>query len=108
MILNRRGLFSLLLWRPAQASPGSVRVLETFTRGGTTMAVLVNHADDASRKTFAEWLQARPSSVVRIRNNAGEETAASFFRVRMCFGRGFILFNKPITVREGDTLTIVV
>jgi hypothetical protein len=62
----------------------------------------------AERDRLARWLQAHPSSVVRIRNNAGPKTPASIFRVRMCFGRGLILFDQPVDVLEGEVLTIVV
>jgi predicted aspartyl protease len=44
---------------------------------------------------------------VRIRNNAGQETAGSIFRVRMCFGRGLVLLDQPITVREKEVLTLI-
>ena len=70
-------------------------------------AVLVNHADAAERDQFARWLQAHPRSAVKIRNKAGQETAATIFRVRMCFGRGLLLLNQPITVREGEVLTMI-
>jgi hypothetical protein len=74
---------------------------------GKVSAVLVNHANPADRDPFAQWLQTHPRSIGRIRNNAGQETAASIFRVRMCFGRGLVLLNQPITIREGEVLTLI-
>ena len=107
MIFSRRTFFSLLLfWRPGQTTSIPVKVLETFTRGPTPTAILVHHADEATRDTFARWLQAHPKSEVRVRNSTGDETDASIFRVRMCFGRGLILLNKPLRAREGETLNI--
>ena len=106
MNINRRLFFSLLLVRPRQSVSLRVGVLETFAMDEKVSAVLVNHADPSERDQFARWLQAHPRSAVRIRNNAGQETAATIFRVRMCFGRGLILLNQPITVREGEVLTI--
>jgi hypothetical protein len=105
--ISRRLFFSLLLVRPRQTSSLRAAVLETFAMNERVSAVLVNHADPAERDPFARWLQAHPRSVVRIRNKAGEETAAKFFRVRMCFGRGLLLLNQPIAVREGDVLTVI-
>ena len=107
MILSRRTLFSLLLWRPTQTVPLSVKVLETFTRGQMPTAILVHHADEATRDAFARWLQAHPNSEIRVRNSAGDETDASIFRVRMCFGRGLILLNKPLRAGEGEILSIL-
>jgi hypothetical protein len=108
MNISRRLFFSLLLVHPKQSVSLRVAVLETFALNGRVSAILVNHAEPAERDRLARWLQAHPRSVVRIRNKAGQETAASIFRVRMCFGRGLILFDQPIDVREGDVLTIVV
>jgi len=31
---------------------------------------------------------------------------AKCFRVRLCFGRGLLLLDSPLSVREGDTLAI--
>jgi hypothetical protein len=107
MNINRRLFFSLLLVRPRQSVSLRVGVLETFTMHEKVSAVLVNHADPSERDRFARWLQAHPKSAVRIRNMAGQETAATIFRVRMCFGRGLLLLNQPITVREADVLTVV-
>jgi hypothetical protein len=107
MNISRRLFFTLLLVRPKQSLSLRAAVLETFAMNGKVSAILVNHADPVEREQFARWLQAHPKSVVRIRNNARQETAASIFRVRMCFGRGLILPNQPITVREGDVLTLI-
>jgi hypothetical protein len=107
MNINRRLFISLLLVQPRQTSSLRVAVLETFAMNEKVFAVLVNHADPAERDQFAQWLQTHPQSAVRIRNKAGQETAATIFRVRMCFGRGLLLLNQQITVRESDVLTIV-
>ena len=107
MNINRRLFFSLLLVRPRQSVSLRVGVLETFTMNEKVSAVLVNHADPAERDQFSQWLQSHPRSAVKIRNKTGQETAATIFRVRMCFGRGLLLLSQPITVREADVLTIV-
>ena len=107
MNISRRLFFSLLLIRPRQTSSLRVGVLETFTMNEKVSAVLVNHSDPSERDRFALWLQAHPKAAVRVRNKVSQETAATIFRVRMCFGRGLILLNQPIPVQEGDVLTIL-
>ena len=107
MNISRRLFFSLLLVPTRQTGSLRVSVLETFAMNEKVSAVLVNHASPAERDQFAQWLQTHPRSVVQIRNKAGEQTAAAIFRVRMCFGRGLLLLNQPIIVREGDVLTII-
>ena len=106
MNINRRAFFSLLLAQPAQATSLRVAVLETFDIGESSAAVLVHHAEVATRDVFAHWLQSHPKSAVRVRGKTGEEVAGTVFRVRMCFGRGLILLQRPIQVRERDVLTI--
>jgi hypothetical protein len=106
MILSRRTFLSLLLWQPAQTTSIPVKVLETFSRGQAPLAILVHHADEATRDTFARWLQTHPRSEIRVRNSSGDETDATIFRVRMCFGRGLILFNRPLRAGEGEILSI--
>ena len=93
--------------RPAQALPLRVTVLENFDINSRTAAVLVHHADPATRDAFAAWLRRYPKSAVRLRLRDGAEVSATIFRVRMCFGRGLILFEKAVQIREGDILTLV-
>jgi len=108
MNINRRLFFSLLLVRPGQSVSLRVSVLETFGLDEKASAVLVNHAEPAERDQFARWLQTHPRSSIRIRSKTEQEAEATIFRVRMCFGRGLILFTKPVRIREGDVLMIVV
>jgi hypothetical protein len=107
MNINRRQLLFLLLVRPPQSTDLQVSVLEVFAFDDTTRAILVNHASESSRNRFAQWLQANPKAKLRIRKTTGEETDATVFRVRMCFGRGLILPSQPITIREGEVLTLI-
>ncbi len=107
MNISRRVFFSLLLVRTGQQSSVRAAALETFAMNGKVSAILVNHTDPAQRDQFASWLQAHPKYAVRIRNIAGQEARATIFRVRMCFGRGLIVLNQAITVREGEALTII-
>jgi hypothetical protein len=108
MPINRRVFFSSLLARAIQPASLRVAVLETFGDGQTSSAILVHHAEPASRDLFARWLQMHPKSLVRVRTENGLETAATIFRVRMCFGRGLILPGKPLQIHERDVLTLIV
>src|SRR5262245_8050621 len=58
MKLSRRLFFSaLLLAKPAGVTSLKVEVLETFDIDRGSVAILVHHADAASRQNFATWLQ---------------------------------------------------
>jgi hypothetical protein len=106
MNITRRQLLFLLLVQPPQSTALQVSVLETFVIEGKTRAILVNHGNPASRDQFAQWLQAHPQSSIRIRSKTEPEAEATIFRVRMCFGRGLILLDRPMAIREGEVLTI--
>ena len=80
---------------------------QVFAIDDKTRAILVNHASESSRNRFAQWLQTNPKAKLRILRTTGEETDATIFRVRMCFGRGLILLSQPITIREGEVLTLI-
>jgi len=108
MTINRRVFLSVLVARPRPAVSLRVTVLETFGIGPAAAAVLVHHAEPASRGVFAQWLQTHPKAAIRVRSTTGEEVTATIFRVRMCFGRGLILLQKPMPVREQDVLTVLV
>ena len=107
MNVNRRAFFSaFLLARPTQTTSIRVVVLETFGFGRTTRAILVHHAEPETRDRFAQCLQEHPKYTIRVRNKSGQEVPGTIFRVRMCFGRGLILLEKPIQISEQDPLTI--
>jgi len=106
MNISRRVFFSSLLLARTQKPPLRVAVLEAFDMGPGTTAVLVRHAEPATRELFAQWLQTNPRSSIRIRDHAGSEFPGSIFRVRMCFGRGLIILQKPAPIRERDVLTL--
>jgi hypothetical protein len=106
MIFNRRLFLSLFFMRPARTTSIQVTVIETFDSRDITSAVLVHHADEPSRDLFARWLQANSRTEIRVRKNIGTEVPARIFRVRMCFGRGLILFDRPIRIAEREILTL--
>jgi hypothetical protein len=108
MKLNRRVFVSALFFGgPRRAVSLKVEVLETFEIDGRSIAILAHHADEASRQSFATWLQNNPKTTARVRTSAGFETQASVFRVRMCFGRALILPQEPIATRRGELLMLV-
>jgi len=105
--INRRKFLSLLIAQRLQPSLPHLLVIEAFSGNGGCIAVLVHHPDSASRDLCALWLRSRVNAAIRVRLAGGEEMSATVFRVRMCFGRGLVIFDKPVPIREGDMLTII-
>ncbi len=108
MNVNRRMFFSsLLLARRPQPPALRVAVLEVFQSGPAADALLVHHANEATRAIFARSLQAHPTADVLIRTDDGREVPGTLFRVRLCFGRGLILLKNPLQIKERDVLTVI-
>ena len=107
MKLTRRAFVSGLLVRPRTGENIRVAVLEVFAVNGSTTAALVHHATPEERDSFGEWLRAHPQSSVRLQNVSGQQTTATCFRVRLCFGRGLLLLDRQLSLREGDRLTLI-
>src|SRR5262245_45193040 len=106
MKITRRAFVSLLIAPAAQTASFPVAVLEAFENENGVVAVLVRHANPDERGRFAVWLQSNPRSSVRVHTQAGGQIAARMFRVRMCFGRGLLLFDQPVQIRERNLLRI--
>ena len=106
MNITRRRFLSILLARPSQMQFVRIAVLETFKIDDSSSAFLVHHAEPQTRDVFAKWLQAHPTAAIRIRRQGGQEVPATIFRVRMCFGRGLILLQSGLPVREREILTM--
>jgi hypothetical protein len=107
MSMNRRQFLSALLASPSQTQSIRIAVMETFSIDNSCAALLVHHAEPATRDVFAKWLQAHPAATIRIRFQGGQEVRATIFRVRMCFGRGLILLQSGLAVREREILTML-
>ena len=104
--MTRRAFFSFLVAPSRQQKSVAAVVIEAFDSGTGAMAVLVHQAEPAARDAFAMLLRSHPKNSVRVLTKTGEGVPARIFRVRMCFGRGLILFERPMRIRERDMLTI--
>jgi len=106
--MNRRVFVSMFFLRlRPQPTPVRVAVIETFNLDDKTVAMLVHHADEFVRESFATWLRSRTRPTVRIRTETGAEMTGSIFRVRLCFGRALIIPDEAIHIRERDILSIL-
>jgi hypothetical protein len=84
-----------------------VEVMEVFSSSSGPSALLVHHADERSRESFAAWL--RRNSVKEILFQSPDKTLieARIFRISLCFGRGLILLRTPKTGgRAKDVLSL--
>jgi hypothetical protein len=83
-----------------------VEVMEVFSSADGPSALLVHHANDDTRETFANWLQRNSGSAIVVQAR-GNPIDARIFRVGLCFGRGLILLKAAsIGVRVKDLLSV--
>jgi hypothetical protein len=80
------------------------KVLETHTAAqpGVTL-ILFHQRDKKDQPRFASLLKQADGSTIDIRIGKGEWQTASVARLRMCFGRGLLVFPPgTIKLRDGD------
>jgi hypothetical protein len=104
--MNRREF--LFSWTIPQLKSGlSLEVIEIFSSPDGPSALLVHHANEATRNAFSEWLRANDGKSVLCRTGAGAPIDGRVFRVRLCFGRGLILTRSRPSIREKEILNII-
>jgi hypothetical protein len=83
-----------------------IEIMEVFMSTNGPSALLIHHADEATRETFANWLRAHSGSAVVCTLPDKTKIDARIFRVSLCFGRGLILVRDPVAVHPGTILGI--
>jgi hypothetical protein len=108
LITRREFKFSGTLGGLAQQQSDTLRVeiIEVFIPTGGPSALLVHHADEATREAFANWLRTHSGSAVVCTLPDNTRIVARIFRMGLCFGRGLILLREPVPVRAKDVLGI--
>jgi hypothetical protein len=82
-----------------------VEVMEVFSSSAGPSALLVHHADEATRETFANWLRSNSGKQITCELRSKALFTARIFRISLCFGRGLILpGTPPAGVRSKDVL----
>jgi len=67
---------------------------------------LVRHKNQADRRRLSEWLRTESGADVVFTAGDGSPHRGALRRLRMCFGRGLLMFTEPVKLREGDVLII--
>jgi hypothetical protein len=80
--------------------------METFLDPSGPSALLVHHANAATRSTFSAWLRSNSGASIICTLPDGRRISARVFRLNGCFGRGLILARDIIDVRPKDIVTI--
>ena len=84
-----------------------VEVMEVFLSADGPCALLVHHANEATRDEFSRWIRANSGARVECQLPNGTRVDTRIFRVSQCFGRGLLLTRARVAVKAKDILSIV-
>ena len=108
LMKRREFLVGGLTWMaPTPQDDLTIEVMEVFSSSRGPSALLVHHADEATRETFSNWLRRNSGREIVCGFGDGTSVTARIYRVSLCFGRGLILFSSPTAgVRANNTLNV--
>jgi hypothetical protein len=67
---------------------------------------IVHHKNVADRQRFSQFLRSQSGTDVLFTRDDGRSHRGVLRRLRMCFGRGLLVFIGPVDLREGEVLTL--
>lgn len=67
---------------------------------------IVHHKNAADRQRLSQLLRTESGTDVRFTGEDGRSHYGVLRRLRMCFGRGLLVFIGPVDLREGEVLTL--
>jgi hypothetical protein len=67
---------------------------------------IVHHKNAADRQRFSQLLRTQSGTDVLFTRDDGRSHHGVLRRLRMCFGRGLLVFIEPVDLREGEVLTL--
>ena len=104
--INRRIFLFSWIFQARAALPLQVEVMEVFLASDGPCAMLVHHANDATRDDFSKWIRANSGAKILCKQMNGTRLDCRMFRVSLCSGRGLIVTRTPVVVRPKEVLTI--
>jgi hypothetical protein len=67
---------------------------------------IVRHKNADDRERFSAWLRTHSGTEVAFAAADGHAHRGVLRRLRMCFGRGLLIFAEPVQLEEGKTIVI--
>lgn len=67
---------------------------------------IVHHKNAADRQRFSQVVRAESGTDVLFTRQDGRSHRGVLRRLRMCFGRGLLVFIGPVELKEGEVLTL--
>jgi hypothetical protein len=68
--------------------------------------VIVRHKNPDDRERLSAWLRMHSGAEVTFAAADGRPHRGVLRRLRMCFGRGLLIFADPVNLKEGETIVI--
>ena len=67
---------------------------------------IVRHKNSDDRERLSTWLRTHSGAEVTFAAADGRPHRGVLRRLRMCFGRGLLIFTDPVNLKEGETIVI--
>ena len=67
---------------------------------------IVRHKNPGDRKQLSAWLRAKSGASVIFITADGTHRQGVLRRLRMCFGRGLLIFTGPLKLKERESITV--
>jgi hypothetical protein len=73
---------------------------------GAIRYVMIRHKNPADRQRLSDWLKTHSGSDVVFTGPDGRSHSGVMRRLKMCFGRGLLIFTDPLEINEGAVLSV--
>lgn len=67
---------------------------------------ILRHKNSDDRERLSAWLRAHSGTEITFAAADGHPHRGVLRRLRMCFGRGLLIFVDPVKLKEGQTIVI--
>jgi hypothetical protein len=73
---------------------------------GAINYLVIRHKNAEDQKRFSEWLKRHSGAGVTFATPDGVSHRGVVRRLKVCFGRGLLIFVGPVNVKERDSIVV--
>ena len=68
--------------------------------------LIIRHKNAEDQKKFSDWLKGHNGAGVTFTTPDGVRHHGVVRRLKVCFGRGLLIFTEPVSVKERDSIVV--
>jgi hypothetical protein len=73
---------------------------------GTINYLIIRHKNAEDQKRFSDWLKSHSGAGITFTTPDGVSHQGVVRRLKVCFGRGLLIFVGPVQVKERDSIVV--